>query len=200
MSARRAIAATLAAVFLGDALRRVVLAILEETWQELAGPGDVLRRLGLAVAWSPWRDLKGPAFVLLSGLLAGSALALSGRRSVWVALALATLAALVDRGAVLTFEALQVGPALYDFVPLAHLERLVLEAAGLWALLGLAGREDELTPRAYAGYALFALSRLGPDSPDKFFVVDLLGALETFQLLRKWKPGQREVVREAPGK
>ncbi len=76
-------------------------------------------------------------------------------------------------------------------MPGRHLAKLAVEAAGLVSLLLLAPRKGrvDLSPASYAGYALFALSRIGPGLPDKYFLVDVLGALETFQLLRKWRPG-----------
>jgi hypothetical protein len=175
VGAWRTVSRTLLAVLVGDLVRRAAFTLV----------------LGYPLA--PVATTVAVGLAALSGLVAGAALALARDRDVAAALALAFLASLADRGLVVGAEVAG-GATLSEM----SLRRLLLEwavdAGGLAALVALA-RGDTATDRnpearpATLGYALFSLARLGPARPDLYFLIDVLGALSTFQRLRSWKPG-----------
>jgi hypothetical protein len=146
-----------ASVLLGEAARSLALALAGFP----LGPRAVATQTGLAA---------------LSGVLAGGAVALA--RGPATAGALAVGVALATRAARLALDV--AGGADVAALPLgaAALGALV-DAAGVFALAAL-GKG----PRAPIGFALYALSRLGPAPPDVAFAPDALGAVATFALLR----------------
>lgn len=168
----RAFGLVVAAVLLGEAVRRGLFILM-----------------GLIAEGLPW-TVRSLAFNFgvagVSAAIAGGVLALAVGRGRVARAALALTGAALEQ---VVLRGIDVwGGADLELLPWRRIGVDGLVAfAGLAALVTLGLRRDTLV----AGYALFALSRMGSAPPDKlpYFMADALGCFRAFMLLKRWQPG-----------